>query len=398
MKKYNKITPEGTKDLLFEECITRRSVEQKLAQVFTAHSYHEVVTPGLEFFDVFHFDASEIGQELMYKMTDKRGRLVVMRPDSTVPIARMTATRLQNQPKPIRLYYTQQVYRNTPGLGGKSDEEMQSGIELIGAKGLRADLEVIVTAIEALSKCVSDFRIELGHAGFFKAIAAQLPVEEDVIEDIRLSIEAKNYPLLDTILDKLEPSKAVDAMRNLPRLFGGQEIFAEAEAYCMDEQSAATLSYLKALFDDLCELNLGDKVMADLGLVQRNDYYTDIVFSAYVEDCGDAVLSGGRYDNLLASFDAPMPAIGFAINVDALTQVLIECGRGPKTPNVEILVHGDEGYEIRALRHMSDMVEFGNCCENSVFETREEAIRYAKEKKIPRIDFVNEQIETIKLD
>ena len=321
-----------------------------------------------------------------------------MRPDSTVPIARMTATRLQNQPKPIRLYYTQQVYRNTPGLGGKSDEEMQSGIELIGAKGLRADLEVIVTAIEALSKCVSDFRIELGHAGFFKAIAAQLPVEEDVIEDIRLSIEAKNYPLLDTILDKLEPSKAVDAMRNLPRLFGGQEIFAEAEAYCMDEQSAATLSYLKALFDDLCELNLGDKVMVDLGLVQRNDYYTDIVFSAYVEDCGDAVLSGGRYDNLLASFDAPMPAIGFAINVDALTQVLIECGRGPKTPNVEILVHGDEGYEIRALRHMSDMVEFGNCCENSVFETREEAIRYAKEKKIPRIDFVNEQIETIKLD
>ena len=398
MKKYNKITPEGTKDLLFEECIARRSVEQKLAQVFTAHSYHEVVTPGLEFFDVFHFDASEIGQELMYKMTDKRGRLVVMRPDSTVPIARMTATRLQNQPKPIRLYYTQQVYRNTPGLGGKSDEEMQSGIELIGAKGLRADLEVIVTAIEALSKCVSDFRIELGHAGFFKAIAAQLPVEEDVIEDIRLSIEAKNYPLLDTILDKLEPSKAVDAMRNLPRLFGGQEIFAEAEAYCMDEQSAATLSYLKALFDDLCELNLGDKVMVDLGLVQRNDYYTDIVFSAYVEDCGDAVLSGGRYDNLLASFDAPMPAIGFAINVDALTQVLIECGRGPKTPNVEILVHGDEGYEIRALRHMSDMVEFGNCCENSVFETREEAIRYAKEKKIPRIDFVNEQIETIKLD
>ena len=398
MKKYNKITPEGTKDLLFEECITRRSVEQKLAQVFTAHSYHEVVTPGLEFFDVFHFDASEIGQELMYKMTDKRGRLVVMRPDSTVPIARLTATRLQNQPKPIRLYYTEQVYRNTPGLGGKSDEEMQSGIELIGAKGLRADLEVIVTAIEALSKCVSDFRIELGHAGFFKAIAAQLPVEEDVIEDIRLSIEAKNYPLLDTILDKLEPSKAVDAMRNLPRLFGGQEIFAEAEAYCMDEQSAATLSYLKALFDDLCELNLGDKVMVDLGLVQRNDYYTDIVFSAYVEDCGDAVLSGGRYDNLLASFDAPMPAIGFAINVDALTQVLIECGRGPKTPNVEILVHGDEGYEIRALRHMSDMVEFGNCCENSVFETREEAIRYAKEKKIPRIDFVNEQIETIKLD
>lgn len=397
MKKYNKITPEGTKDYLFEECITRRSVERKLAEVFTAHSYHEVVTPGLEFFDVFHFDASEIGQELMYKMTDKRGRLVVMRPDSTVPIARVTATRLQNQPKPIRLYYTQQIYCNTPGLGGKSDEIMQSGIEMIGSKGLRADLEVIVTAIEALSKCVPDFRIELGHAGFFKAIAAQLPVGEDVIEDIRLSIESKNYPMLDTILDRLEPSRAVDAMRHLPRLFGGPEVFTEAEAYCMDEQSTATLAYLKALFHDLCELNLGDKIMVDLGLVQRNDYYTDIVFSAYVEDFGDAVLTGGRYDNLLASFDAPMPAIGFAINVDAVTQVLMAHGRGPKAPSVEILVHGDPGFEIKALRHMSDMVEFGNCCENSVLESRDEALAYARLKKIPRVDFVGETIETKKL-
>lgn len=398
MKKYNKITPEGTKDILFEECITRRSVEKKLADVFSAHGYHEVVTPGLEFFDVFHFDGAEFGQELMYKMTDKRGRLVVMRPDSTIPIARMTATRLQNQPKPIRLYYTQQVYCNTPGLGGKSDEVMQSGIELIGANGLRADLEVIVTAIEALSKCVPDFRIELGHAGFFKAIAEQLSVSADVIEDIRLSIEAKNYPLLDTILDKLEPSKAVDAMRNLPRLFGGGEIFEEAAAYCMDEKSKATLAYLKELFDDLCELNLGDKMMVDLGLVHRNDYYTDIVFSAYVEDCGDAVLSGGRYDNLLASFDMPMPAIGFAIDVDAVTQVLIEQGRGPKRSNVEILVHGDAGYEIKALRHMADMVEFGNYCENSVLATREEAIAYAKNKKIPRIDFVADRVETMNLD
>ena len=397
MKKYNKTTPEGTKDFLFEECMTRRSVEKKLAEVFSAHSYHEIVTPGLEFFDVFHFDASEMGQELMYKMTDKRGRLVVMRPDSTIPIARVTATRLQNQPKPIRLYYSQPIYNNTPGLDGKSDEILQSGIELIGAKGTRADLEVIVTAVEALGKCVSDFRIELGHAGFFKAIAAQLPVGDDVIEDIRLSIESKNYPLLDTILDKLEPSRAVDAMRNLPRLFGGKEVFNEAAQYCMDEKSQSTLAYLKELFDDLAELNLGDKMMVDLGLVQRNDYYTDIVFSAYVEDFGGAVLTGGRYDRLLESFDAPMPAIGFAINVDAVTCVLLASGRGPKTPNVEILVHGDPGYEIKALRHTSDMVEFGNLCENSVFDTREEAIAYAKLRKIPRIDFISDQVETQKI-
>ena len=99
-----------------------------------------------------HFDSSAISQECMYKMTDKRGRLVVMRPDSTIPIARVTATHLQNQPKPFRFYYTQHIYRNTPGLTGRGDEIMQSGIELIGASGKRADLEVIADRHRSLEQ------------------------------------------------------------------------------------------------------------------------------------------------------------------------------------------------------------------------------------------------------
>ena len=65
MRKYNKITPEGTKDLLFEECLTHRYVERLLwPDVFASHGFHEVVTPGLEFYDVFHLDSSAIGQEV----------------------------------------------------------------------------------------------------------------------------------------------------------------------------------------------------------------------------------------------------------------------------------------------------------------------------------------------
>ena len=98
MKKYNKITPEGTSDLLFEECLVRRYVEKMLASAFSSRGFNEVVTPGLEFYDVFDPDFSGIGQEVMYKMTDKRGRLIVMRPDSTMPLARLIATRLQSLP------------------------------------------------------------------------------------------------------------------------------------------------------------------------------------------------------------------------------------------------------------------------------------------------------------
>ena len=70
MRKYHKITPEGTKDLLFEECLTHRYVERTLADVFSSHGFHEVITPGLEFYDVFDTESSGIGQEVMYKMSD----------------------------------------------------------------------------------------------------------------------------------------------------------------------------------------------------------------------------------------------------------------------------------------------------------------------------------------
>lgn len=397
MKKYNKITPEGTSDLLFEECLVRRYVEKTLASAFSSRGFNEVVTPGLEFYDVFDPDFSGIGQEVMYKMTDKRGRLIVMRPDSTMPIARLTATRLQSLPKPIRLFYTQPIYRNNPDLIGRSDETVQTGIELLGAGGIRADLEVIVTAIEALGQCVPNFRLELGHAGFFRALAEQLPVSDDLREDIRRAIESKNYAALNAILDQLGNSKQVMAIRRLPRLFGGEEVFDQAAPLCNDEKSTQTLAYLHELYRSLAELGLGDKIIVDLGLVQRNDYYTNIVFSAYVEECGDAVLLGGRYDNLLGCFDSPMPAIGFAINVDAIAKIILERGETFAILPVDILVHGETGFEIKALNYASDLVKNGIKCENSVFETRTEALNYAKVRGIGRIDIIGDTVEIINL-
>lgn len=398
MKKYWKLTPEGTRDLLFEECLARRNVEGKLAAIFSSRGFHEVVTPGLEYYDVFSMDSVGIPQESMYKLTDHKGRLLALRPDSTLPIARMTATRLQNERLPLRLYYTQTVYHSHPSLTGRSDEIMQTGIELLGASGRRADLEVITTAVEALSSCVQDFRIELGHAGFFRALADQLPVTKEMREDIRLSIESKNYSALDMILDRLEQTPAVLAIRRLPRLFGGDEVFDDAALLCGEsEQAKKTLEYLKELYRSLAALGLGEKLIIDLGLVQRNDYYSDIIFSGYVEGSGDSVLSGGRYDGLLQAFDAPMPAVGFGINVDALTKLLLDGGNVQPRKPADVLVHGDDGYEMHAMNHAAFLRKGGLRCENSVFPTREEAQAYACENRIGRIDFVCEHVETVQL-
>ncbi len=395
MKNYSKITPEGTKDLLFEECLANRTVSSILGSVFSNRGFHEVLTPGIEFYDLFSEEISGIPMEYMFKMSDSKGRLMVVRPDSTLPIARMVSTRLMNERHPIRLYYNQRVYRYNPGLTGRSNEVMQTGIELIGARGKRADIETITTAIEALSRCVPDYRIEIGNASFFKALAKNLPVSDEKREKIRKYIESKNYSALNSALDKLEQTEAVSVIRRLPRLFGGVEVLDEAYRLCNDEAALKTLEYVREIYNDLSKLGLGERLIIDLGLVQRNDYYSDIVFSGYVMGSGEPVLIGGRYDRLLDNFGAPAPAIGFGINVDALARVMLTRGNIPEKQKADVIVHSESGYEIEAVKYTSSLTEAGIFAENSVFETLEQALSYAKDMGIKKLTVVGEEIKTI---
>ena len=130
--KYSRTTPEGTRDLLFEECLARREVTGRLAELFASRGYAEVMTPALEYYEMFAGEMAGMPQESLYKLCDNHGRLLVMRPDSTMPIARLVGARLKDAPLPLRLYYAQTVYRATPSMSGRSDEIMQSGIELLG--------------------------------------------------------------------------------------------------------------------------------------------------------------------------------------------------------------------------------------------------------------------------
>ena len=156
MRNYNRITPEGTKDLLLEECLVRRETEEKIRSVFQSQGYDELVTPGLEFFDVFQSEAVQYPQEQLYKLTDSKGRLIVLRPESTAPIARVVATRLREAMLPQRLCYMQTAYRFEPALKGRSDEFMQAGAELIGSDSYMADLEMASMAIDVLTATSKD--------------------------------------------------------------------------------------------------------------------------------------------------------------------------------------------------------------------------------------------------
>lgn len=391
------ITPEGTKDYLFEEAVTRKNIENKLRDSFEFRGYHEVITPALEFLDVVTVSENGMKPEQMYKLVDSKGRLLALRPDSTIPIARLCAMRLKNEKLPLRLYYNQPVYSVNPSLRGRSDEILQTGIEIIGAKSRKSDVEVLVTAAKAIENLqIDNFRIEIGHIGVFNSLVSSLGVTKEAAEIIRQLIENKNYPALNDVLDSAENREAAEAIKLLPRLFGGKEVLDKARNQIKDEAVTDILSYLEQLYGALSQLGLGDKITLDLGIVNRTDYYTGIVFKGYVEGFGEEVLSGGRYDSLLKEFGEDAGAIGFAVNIDAAANALMKTAK-IKVPQAEVLIFSEWEYEVKALEHAAKLSELKITAEYSLCETLTEALEDAKERGIPRLDIISDEIKTLKL-
>lgn len=390
MKNYDLITPEGTKDYLFGECIVIREIENTLVRLFRSCGYSEMITPGLEFYDVFNLNSRYFPQENLYKLTDSKGRLLVMRPDTTMPIARVVATRLRDAMLPLKLFYNQTVYRTEPALKGRSDEIVQTGIELIGSQLKMSDLEVISTAVSALKSFGMEFSLEIGHIGIFKELVGRLEVSDKTKEKIRKLIETKNFPALNDLLDSFGNSPVTNALKNLPALFGGEEVFEKAEEIMPDENIKRLLDELREIYTDACEICGSDGVITvDLGLVNKTDYYTGIILKGYLQGHGEEVLSGGRYDKLISEFGYDIPAVGFAVNVNAVAKLIEKNGVMPAIPRIDAVVYAEEGFEVTALRTAQEMREQGLVVETALFDDMETVRNYAKEKKIPRVVIIN---------
>ncbi len=390
MKNYDLITPEGTKDLLFEESMVRRKIENNLHEIFKKSGYCEFITPGLEFYDVFNLNSSYFPQENLYKLTDSKGRLLVLRPDSTMPIARAVATRLKDATLPLRIFYNQNVYRTEPSLKGRSVEIGQTGIELIGSQMKTADLEVISMAAAALKACGLNFSLEIGNIGVFKELVSRLEVSEREKEYIRQLIETKNFPALNDMLDSIGSGNVTEALKKLPALFGGEEVFEKAKKVMPDEKITEILDELKEIYKDVSDICGKDiEITVDLGLVNKTDYYTGLIIKGYLQGHGDEVLSGGRYNKLISEFGYDIPAVGFAVNVDAIAKVASKNANEIKVPVPDAIVYAEPGYEVSALKLAQKLRNKGEIVENALFDDLDLVRDYAKEKKISRIIVVD---------
>ncbi len=364
-------TPEGTRDRLFAECMERRQVQRALTELFSRRGYAEVITPEVEYYDLFIQSGNPFPQETMLKIIDRSGKIMVMRPDSTAPIARVAATKLKGLPLPQRLYYVQTVFRSGNAHEGGSSEIAQCGVELIGAAGKKADLEMIAMAVDALRSCgIGKFYIEIGHAGLFRTLAGQMKMPEEELERMRGFVEGKNYAALDDLLEPYGEQQGCRALRRLPYLFGGVEVLDKAETLA---GLCPGLGYLRELYEELEAAGYGEFVRFDLGLVHQIDYYTGVVFRGYAEGVGAPVLSGGRYDRLVERFGREAEATGFAVDVDAVGSCIC-----PTVPRLDTIVHYEKGMLAGALEAVDSRP--AGSCELSPCRTLASTMKLAKEK------------------
>nr|MBQ4318248.1 ATP phosphoribosyltransferase regulatory subunit [Clostridia bacterium] len=375
--------PTGTRDIVYDEADLYREIENRLTGVFRKNGFREIRTPAIEYYDVYNYEAQAIPQESMYKLTDIGGRLMVMRPDNTMPAARVISTKLRSEGLPQKLYYNQTVYKINKGYTGRRSEIIQSGVELIGAKGLTGDLISISCALQSLKALGMPYKLEIGHVGFFNALVDELDLDDDGKREVRAYVDAKNSVSLG-LMNKLAK---FDKIRRIPLLYGGSEVFAQAAELAVGNAKALeALEYVKTLYGMLVDAGYGDHVMVDMGIVHQIDYYTGVVFGGYIEGAGEPVLTGGRYDNLLDNFDYHAPATGFAVNVCLVADAMHRNGVKNESTDADrcvIFFEADRFADAEKIR--CELDGKGIDCEYSCFETLDETINYAKIKGIARI-------------
>jgi len=222
--------PEGVQDYLPDECYNKRRIEDEIRRFFYLSGYDEIETPVIEFFDVFAGVKPSIEQEHMFKLIDPEGRILVLRPDITMAIARVVGTKMAGAFLPLRLFYLGNVYRYGDFRAGKQREVAQAGMELLGVNGPEADAEVIAMAIQLfLELGLQEFRIDIGQVEFFRGLMEEAGISEEEIIEIQNLIDRKDMLALEIALEKLPISQRVkDTIYRLPQLYGDGRILQEA--------------------------------------------------------------------------------------------------------------------------------------------------------------------------
>jgi len=382
-------TPEGLKDIYGIECKKKLALQEIILNKLHLFGYQDIQTPTFEYLDVFRKEVGSNPVRELYKFFDKEGDILALRPDITPSVARAVATSFEKEQMPIRLCYVGNTFVNHSSYQGRLKENTQLGAELVGDNSVEADAELIAMVVECLRDVgLKDFQISIGHVDFIQSLLEGTNLDSVIKGEIRELLSNRNYSSIEEILkEKGANPEVVKGFQALPDLIGGYEVLGKAADVANSKEAKLAIVRLLKIYSLLVLYGVEKYITFDMSTTGKYGYYSGIVFRGYTHGTGDAVVRGGRYDELLGIFGKKTPSIGFAIIVDTLLSALNGQNIHIKTRDTNIIVYSESNQD-EAISMAMDFRVGGKCIEllkkepNELIETY---IEYGKRMKVNSI-------------
>ncbi len=327
----NGLIPAGMRDWLPPEAGRKRDLINRLLQNISTWGYDEISSPLLEYYHIFNRKEAGTGPDNYYKLIERDGSLLVLRPEMTTPIARIIGGKLPGDP-PWRLMYGEEVFRYELVQAGRQRGFHQVGVELVGESSAWADSEVLALAISSLLKAgLEKFKVSLGHMGVFNALLNSLMLNETSLEEVRRLILEKDFAGLQEFTEEstLPDKNAMHLLQYFTKSWSLKEI--EQIIPSLEENIRKPFEELANIIGILDIYGYARYIQVDLSTLRSQEYYSGMVFEIYTPGIGYPIGGGGRYDNLLRQYGRDCPATGFALGIERILLSMQLLNEVPKT-------------------------------------------------------------------
>lgn len=318
-------TIDGFENIKYQGFGKLKFIENKLSDLFELFGYCQVETPTFENFE-FYTNEEAINTDDLFKLINASGKILALKPDATLPIARMAAINHRDPEEIIKFCYQTNIYKDFSNNDKSQKETTQTGIEYFGNSDPTCDGEVIALAIMALNTFgIENIHIDIGHVGFINALLDEIQLSKKDREILFNYIENKNISDIKEFLKKNNkiPEKYKEILIALPTLYGEpEEVLEKMDQLAITPKMDTVIKRLKTIYNYLEELGMKKYITFDIGFTNRMNYYTGMIFKGYIDTLGEPVINGGRYDSLSSRFGIDRPASGFSLDLILLLDYL----------------------------------------------------------------------------
>ena len=297
----------------------------ELRGLYEQYGYRKFRMGKFEEYELYLENKNFLKDQNIITFHDLDGRVLALKPDVTLSIAKNTHATRQSSEK---FYYLENVYRLEKQSGGYR-EISQLGLEYIGKLDAVAYYEVLCLAQKTLDAISENHRMQLSHIGFWVSLLDGLGIDAPLRKEIMDCVRAKK---IHELKQRLEDAKIATAARDMIQRAAGlcgafDETLEAARELCISQGMTASLNELSAVYRLLRERGWANRLLLDFSLVNDSDYYGGLIFQGYVEGVPRALLAGGYYGNLLKKFGRDLDAIGFAVYLNELNLLFRSSGQ-----------------------------------------------------------------------